>query len=130
MAGDAAQEVEYADRLGLRGRCGRHLLRPVRSNLRAAIGSIVPGLGTAVGAAIGGALGLITGGAQAFQNKDEAFKSYAGGGGGQLSAQKEAVTSGSSIAGGREQKQMAFTTCWARRRKRRPSWPTCRTWPP
>ena len=113
MAGDAAQEVAntligsaFGDDAG--GILSSGLSGAISG---AAIGSIVPGLGTAVGAAIGGALGLITGGAQAFQNKDEAFKSYVQEAAeGQLSAQKEAVTSGSSIAGGREQKQMAFTT--------------------
>ena len=113
MAGDAAQEVAntligsaFGDDAG--GILSSGLSGAISG---AAIGSIVPGLGTAVGAAIGGALGLITGGAQAFQNKDEAFKSYVQEAAeGQLSAQEEAVASGSSIAGGREQKQMAFTT--------------------
>lgn len=64
-----------------------------------------------MGAAIGGGLGLLTGGTQAFETKDEAFKGYVQEAAeGQFSAQEEAVASGSSIAGGREQKQMAFAT--------------------
>lgn len=113
MAGDAAQEVAntligsaFGDTAG--GVLSSGLSGAISG---AAIGSIIPGIGTAVGAAIGGGLGLLTGGTQAFETKDEAFKGYVQEAAeGQLSAQKEAVTSGSSIAGGREQKQMAFTT--------------------
>lgn len=44
----------------------------------AAMGSLlpIPVIGTAVGAAIGGGLGLLQGGTQAAQEKDEAFKQY------------------------------------------------------
>ena len=42
----------------------------------AALGSFLPGIGTAIGAAIGGGLGLLQGGTQAAQEKDEAFKQY------------------------------------------------------
>lgn len=42
----------------------------------AAIGSIIPGIGTAVGAAIGAGAGIFSGGTQAFQARDDAFKSY------------------------------------------------------
>lgn len=113
MAGDAAQEV--ANTL-IGSAFGSEAGGVLSSGLSgaisgAAIGSIIPGIGTAVGAAIGGGLGLLTGGAQAFQTRDEAFKSYVQEAAeGQFSAQEEAVASGSSIAAGREQKQMAFTT--------------------
>lgn len=113
MAGDAAQEVAntligsaFGDTAG--GVLSSGLSGAISG---AAIGSIIPGIGTAVGAAIGGGLGLLTGGTQAFETKDEAFKGYVQEAAeGQFSAQEEAVASGSSIAGGREQKQMAFTT--------------------
>ena len=42
----------------------------------AALGSFLPGIGTAVGAAVGGGIGLLTSGAQAYESRDEAFKSY------------------------------------------------------
>ena len=42
----------------------------------AAMGSLASPIGTAVGAAVGGGIGLLTGGAQAFASRDEAFKSY------------------------------------------------------
>lgn len=42
----------------------------------AALGSFLPGIGTAVGAAIGGGLGLLQGGTQAAQARDDAFKQY------------------------------------------------------
>ena len=113
MAGDAAQEVAntligsaFGDTAG--GVLSSGLSGAISG---AAIGSIIPGIGTAVGAAIGGGLGLLTGGTQAFETKDEAFKGYVQEAAeGQFSAQEEAVASGSSIAGGREQKQMAFAT--------------------
>ena len=65
--------------------------------------------GTAVGAAIGGGLGLLTSGAQVFEERDDAFKSYVQESyEGQLSDQETSLTSGSTIAGSREQTQMAF----------------------
>lgn len=45
----------------------------------AAMGSLAGPVGTAVGAAVGGGIGLLTGGAQAFEARDDAFKSYYGG---------------------------------------------------
>lgn len=42
----------------------------------AAMGSLAGPVGPAVGAAVGGGIGLLTGGAQAFASRDEAFKSY------------------------------------------------------
>lgn len=75
----------------------------------AAIGSIIPGVGTAVGAAVGGGLGLLTSGAQVFEERDDAFKSYVQEAyEGQLSDQETTLTSGSTIAGSREQTQMTF----------------------
>ncbi len=75
------------------------------------MGAVLGAPGIAVGAVVGALAGAVSGGAEMFESKDQAFKSYVQEAAeGQLSAQKEAVTSGSSIAGGREQKQMAFTT--------------------
>lgn len=45
----------------------------------AAMGSLAGPVGTAVGAAVGGGIGLLTGGAQAFEARDDAFKDYYGG---------------------------------------------------
>lgn len=44
----------------------------------AAMGSLAGPVGTAIGAVIGGASGLLSSGTQAFQARDEAFKSYYG----------------------------------------------------
>ena len=76
----------------------------------ASLGTMVGGpAGTAVGAAIGGGLGLLTSGAQVFEERDDAFKSYVQESyEGQLSDQETSLTSGSTIAGSREQTQMAF----------------------
>lgn len=113
MAGDAAQAVANTLIGSTFGDTAGSVLSSGLSGAisGAAIGSLAGPVGTAIGAAIGGGLGLIIGGAQAFQTKDEAFKSYVQEAAeGQFSAQEEAVASGSSIAAGREQKQMAFTT--------------------
>lgn len=75
------------------------------------MGAVLGAPGIAVGAVVGALAGAVSGGAEIFESKDQAFKSYVQEAAeGQLSAQEEAVASGSSIAGGREQKQMAFTT--------------------
>lgn len=76
----------------------------------AAIGSIIPGIGTAVGAVIGGGLGLLQGGTQAAQARDDAFKSYVQESvEGQLEEMDSIQTSGSATAGQREQDQIAFS---------------------
>ena len=76
------------------------------------MGAVLGAPGIAVGAVVGALAGAVSGGAEIFESKDQAFKSYVQEAAeGQLSAQKEAVTSGSSIAGGREQKQMASLPC-------------------
>ena len=81
--------------------------------LGAALGTVVPGIGnvvgTAVGAAAGGALGLLQGGNQAFEARDDYFKSYV-----QqqydavTQAQAEALSSGSGVAAQREMDAIAF----------------------
>lgn len=78
----------------------------------AAIGTaIAPGVGTAVGALAGGAIGLLQGGTQIFQEKDEAFKSYV-----QestenaLAKQAEMLNTGTVIAAQRENDLVSFTT--------------------
>lgn len=75
----------------------------------AAIGSIIPGIGTAVGAVIGGGLGLLQGGTQAAQGRDEAFKSYYGGLYDQGQEESAAtLESGSATAAQRELDAIAF----------------------
>lgn len=78
----------------------------------AAIGSIVaPGIGTAVGAGLGAIGGVITGGTQIFQEKDDAFKGYV-----QdrtetlLAAEQQSIENGSSIAAQREKDLISFNT--------------------
>lgn len=76
----------------------------------AAMGSMIaPGVGTAVGAAIGGGIGLLTGGAQVYEQQDDAYKSWYSG----LYENASGITdtslsSGTTVAGSREQTQMAF----------------------
>lgn len=77
----------------------------------AAMGSMIggPGIGTAVGAAIGGGIGLLTGGAQVYEQQDDAYKSWYSG----LYENASGITdtslsSGTTVAGSREQTQMAF----------------------
>lgn len=77
----------------------------------AAMGSLAGPAGTAVGAAVGGALGLLGGGNQAVQARDEAFKSYYGGlYDTQTAARQESLTSGSTMAASREMNLSALTT--------------------
>ena len=76
----------------------------------AAIGSMIaPGIGTAVGAALGGLVGLVSGGAQIYEQQDDAFKSYYQ----QLYEQgqsktEESLTSGSATSAQRELDEIAF----------------------
>ena len=75
----------------------------------AAMGSLAGPIGTAVGAAIGGGVGLLSGGSQVFQERDEAFKSYV-----QESTQTQLeemasdIASGSATASQRELDLIAF----------------------
>ena len=75
----------------------------------AAVGTLAGPVGTAVGAAVGGALGLLQGGNQAFEARDDYFKSYV-----QqqydavTQAQAEALSSGSGVAAQREMDAIAF----------------------
>lgn len=75
----------------------------------AAMGSLAGPIGTAVGAAIGGGVGLLSGGSQVFQERDEAFKSYV-----QESTQNQLeemasdIASGSATAAQRELDLIAF----------------------
>ncbi len=76
----------------------------------AAIGSMIaPGIGTAIGAALGGLVGLVGGGAQIYEQQDDAFKEYYQ----QLYEQgqqqaQESLTSGSATASQRELDEIAF----------------------
>lgn len=75
----------------------------------AAMGSLAGPIGTAVGAAVGGGIGLLTGGAQAFEARDDAFKSYYGGVfDTQYQAVQENQASGSQTAAQRQLDAIAF----------------------
>lgn len=77
----------------------------------AAMGSIIPGIGTALGAAIGGAAGLISGGTQVYEKRDDAFKSYYADLYDQRVQEKErALSAGTGIAAGRETDLISFST--------------------
>ena len=111
MVGDVASQ--WADTLAgsALGDAGGSLFSSALSGAGAgaAIGSIIPGIGTAVGAVVGAGAGLLTGGAQIFEAKDDAFKSYVQDAAENAASDQEtAITSGSTIAGSREQTRMAF----------------------
>ena len=75
----------------------------------AAMGSLASPVGPAVGAAVGGGIGLLTGGAQAFEARDDAFKSYYGGVfDTQYQAVQENQASGSQTAAQRQLDAIAF----------------------
>ncbi len=75
----------------------------------AAMGSLAGPVGTAVGAAVGGGIGLLTGGAQAFSARDDAFKAYYTG---VYDTQSEAMqqnqSAGSLTASQRQLDEIAF----------------------
>lgn len=73
--------------------------------------TILPGLGTAAGAVLGGASGLISGGTQIYEQKDNAFKDYYK----SLyetvnQATEESLTGGKALAARRETNKLSFTT--------------------
>lgn len=76
----------------------------------AAIGSMIePGVGTAIGAVLGGLVGLVGGGAQIYEQRDEAFKAYVQEATqGQLEDLSTSITSGSATAAQRELDLIAF----------------------
>lgn len=75
----------------------------------AALGSLLGPAGTVAGAVIGGGIGLITGGSQIYQERDEAFKAYVQEATqGQLEALSTSITSGSATAAQRELDLIAF----------------------
>lgn len=78
MAGSAASQWGNAIIGSLFGSEGGSIISSGLSGAvqGAAMGSLLGPVGTAIGAAIGGGLGLVTGGGQAFQERDEAFKAY------------------------------------------------------
>ena len=82
----------------------------------AALGSAVaPGIGTAIGAAVGAGVGLINGATRAFEQRDDAFKSYVQEVyEGQMSAQEASLTSGSALAAQRETDRISFETLFRR----------------
>lgn len=75
----------------------------------AAMGSIIPVIGPALGAAIGGGIGLLQGGTQIFEQRDEAFKGYVQEQTeGVLEERGQDITAGSATAAQREQDVNAF----------------------
>ena len=75
----------------------------------AALGSLLGLPGTVAGAVIGGGIGLITGGSQIYQERDEAFKAYVQEATqGQLEDLSTSITSGSATAAQRELDLIAF----------------------
>ena len=111
MAGDAALEI--ANSL-IGSAAGDEMGGVLSSGLSgaisgAAMGSLAGPIGTAVGAAVGGAIGLAQGGTQAFEARDEAFKSYYGGLVEDVQQQSaEATEAGSATAAQRELDAIAF----------------------
>lgn len=114
MVGDAVTDIANTFVSSAYGATGSTLFSSALSGATsgAAIGTaIAPGIGTAVGALAGGAIGLIQGGTQVYEQKDEAFKSYV-----QestenaLAQQAELLSSGSAIAAQRETDQISFNT--------------------
>lgn len=111
MAGDLAMDVGNTI---ISSALGQEVGGIVSSGLSgalsgAAVGTLAGPVGTAVGAAVGGALGLLQGGNQAFEARDDYFKSYV-----QqqydavTQAQAEALSSGSGVAAQREMDAIAF----------------------
>ena len=81
----------------------------------AAMGAIIPGIGTAAGAVLGGIAGMASGGIQNWERKDDAFKSYVQDAyEGQMSAQETSLTSGSALAAQRETDRISFETLFRR----------------
>ena len=112
MAGDAASQWANTFVSSTAGSAVGSLFSGALSGVAsgAAIGSIVPGIGTAAGAVIGGGLGLLTSGAQVFEQRDDAFKSYVQEAYDSVTQeQTDALSAGSTIAGSREQTLMAFS---------------------
>lgn len=114
MVGDAVTDIANTFVSSAYGTTGSTLFSSALGGATsgAAIGTaIAPGVGTAVGALAGGVLGLAQGGAQVFEQKDEAFKSYV-----QestenaLAKQAEMLSTGSAIAAQRETDQISFNT--------------------
>lgn len=114
MVGDAVTDIANTFVSSAYGSTGSTLFSSALSGATsgAAIGTaIAPGVGTAVGALAGGAIGLIQGGTQVYEQKDEAFKSYV-----QestenaLAKQAEILSTGSTIAAQRETDQISFNT--------------------
>ena len=114
MVGDAVTDIANTFVSSAYGSTGSTLFSSALGGATsgAAIGTaIAPGVGTAVGALAGGAIGLIQGGSQVYEQKDEAFKSYV-----QeatenaLASQAEMLSTGSAIAAQRETDQISFNT--------------------
>lgn len=75
----------------------------------AAMGSLLGPVGTVAGAVVGGGIGLITGGSQIYQERDEAFKAYVQEATeGQMENLSSSITSGSATAAQRELDLIAF----------------------
>lgn len=111
MAGDAAQEIAGTLVTSAFGSTAGSVFSSGLSGALsgAAMGSLAGPIGAAIGAAVGGGLGLIQGGAQAFEGRDDAFREYYAGlyEQGQTAAQ-ESLESGSATAAQRELDAIAF----------------------
>ena len=112
MVGDLALSLGTSAAGSLLGSAGGGIVGSALQSAAsgAAVGTMIaPGVGTAVGAAAGGLIGLATGGLQAEENRDDAFKSYVQEAvEGQLSEMDSIRSTGSATAGQREQDQIAF----------------------
>lgn len=92
---------------------GSSLISGVTSG--ASAGAIFGPYGALIGGGIGAFSGLISGGAQIFEAKDDAFKSYVQDAyEGQMSAQETSLTSGSALAAQRETDRISFETLFRR----------------
>ena len=120
MVGSATQGY-FNTRIGsyLGDEAGSYLSSIASSALSGAItGSAFGPQGTAIGAIVGGAAGLISGKSQAFEKRDDAFKSYVQEAvEGQLDAEATSLSTGSSLAAGRETDLISFSTLFGGRDK-------------
>jgi hypothetical protein len=92
---------------------GNSLISGVASGVSA--GAIFGPYGALIGGGIGAFSGLISGGAQIFEAKDDAFKNYVQEAyEGQMSAQEASLTSGSALAAQRETDRISFETLFRR----------------
>lgn len=111
---DLGSSVAGAFTVGIESAMGQPMAAAVNSTLSgvvsgASAGAIAGLPGMAVGAVLGGAAGLISGGTQAFEQRDDAFKSYVQDAAeNALSEQESGIASGTETAAQRELDAIAF----------------------